>query len=80
MAKGSAGEVHYSDLNGFPIDTTFYVKLEDEEKELLKELKSMDDVMPRPTPEAQKTLLDRLRGQKNEEVDHEALEDEFKVG
>ena len=40
----------------------------------------MDDVMPRPTPEAQKTLLDRLRGQKNEEVDHEALEDEFKVG
>ncbi len=30
--KGSAGEVHYSEKNGFPIDTTFYIKLENEEK------------------------------------------------
>jgi type I restriction enzyme M protein len=36
--KGSAGEVHYSDKNGFPIDTTFYVKLENEDKVTLKYL------------------------------------------
>ena len=30
--KGSAGEVHYSNKNGFPIDTTFYIKLENEDK------------------------------------------------
>ncbi len=36
--KGSAGEVHYSGQNGFPIDTTFYVKLEDEDRILLKYL------------------------------------------
>jgi type I restriction enzyme M protein len=36
--KGSAGEVHYSEKNGFPIDTTFYVKLENEDKVLLKYL------------------------------------------
>ncbi len=36
--KGSAGEVHYSDKNGFPIDTTFYIKLENENKVLLKYL------------------------------------------
>ncbi|MDO9128881.1 MAG: restriction endonuclease subunit S, partial [Anaerolineales bacterium] len=34
--KGSAGEVHYSDKNGFPIDTTFYIKLENEDKVTLK--------------------------------------------
>lgn len=28
--KGSAGKVHYSYKSGFPIDTTFYVKLKDE--------------------------------------------------
>lgn len=30
--KGSAGSVHYSEINGFPIDTTFYVKLQDQNK------------------------------------------------
>lgn len=30
--KGSAGSVHYSEVNGFPIDTTFYVKLQDQNK------------------------------------------------
>jgi hypothetical protein len=53
--------------------------LTDEERELVKELKSMDEVMPRPTPEKQKELLDRIRGVKDEEVDHEALDEEFKV-
>jgi type I restriction enzyme M protein len=28
--KGSAGKVHYSGKNGYPIDTTFYIKLENE--------------------------------------------------
>jgi len=44
--KGSAGEVVYSELNGFPIDTTFYVKLEHENRVKLKYLfyllKSLD--------------------------------------
>jgi type I restriction enzyme M protein len=35
--KGSAGKVHYSRKSGFPIDTTFYVKLKDD-KILLKYL------------------------------------------
>ncbi len=34
--KGSAGEVHYSELSGYPIDTTFYIKLEEENQILLK--------------------------------------------
>ena len=54
--------------------------LTDEERELIKDLKSMDDVMPRPTPAAQKELLDRIRkADEPEEKDEEALEDEFKV-
>lgn len=44
--KGSAGEVHYSNTKGFPIDTTFFVKLESENIVLLKYLyhilKSLD--------------------------------------
>tara|TARA_B100002019_G_C21234143_1_gene581779 strand:+ start:306 stop:932 length:627 start_codon:yes stop_codon:yes gene_type:complete len=53
--------------------------LTDEEKELISDLKSMDDVMPRPTPDAQKELLDRVRNV-GEETDDEALEAEFNVG
>jgi len=34
--KGSAGSVHYSEQNGFPIDTTFFIKLENENHVLLK--------------------------------------------
>jgi nitrogen fixation protein len=50
-----------------------------EELTTIAELKSMDDVMPRPTPDAQKELLDRLRtGSKDN--DDEMLEEEFKVG
>lgn len=36
--KGSAGSVHYSDQNGFPIDTSFFIKLENEDNVLLKYL------------------------------------------
>jgi hypothetical protein len=53
-----------------------------EEKEVYKDLKSMDEVMTRPTPEAQKELLERItKGAEaaSEEVDEEALEKDFKV-
>jgi len=53
--------------------------LTDEEKAAIANLKSMDDVMPRPTPDAQKELLDRVRNT-GEETDDEALEAEFNVG
>ena len=38
----------------------------------------MDDVMPRPTPDAQKELLDRIRQESVSEID-ETLEAEFNV-
>jgi|TARA_S200002703_G_scaffold27570_1_gene23571 hypothetical protein len=55
--------------------------LDEDELSLIADLKSMDDVMPRPTPDAQKELLDRVReGASNEaNVDEEALEKEFDV-
>ena len=50
------------------------------EREGIAELKSMDEVMMRPTPEMQKEFLDRIRNANSpEETDEEALEDEFKV-
>jgi hypothetical protein len=52
--------------------------LSEEDAALVAELKSMDDVMPRPTPDAQKELLDRIRQESPSEID-ETLEDEFKV-
>ena len=36
--KGSAGSVHFSKKNGFPIDTTFFIKLKNEDRVLLKYL------------------------------------------
>ena len=54
--------------------------LDESELALLEGLKSMDDVMPRPTPDAQKALLDEIREEGGEEVDEEALEDEFNIG
>jgi hypothetical protein len=50
--------------------------LNESELELIKDLKSMDDVLPRPTPDAQKELLDRLRegaGNSN----NESIEEDF---
>src|SRR6056300_1489380 len=52
--------------------------LEASELALIADLKSMDDVMPRPTPDAQKALLDEIREGSAEEID-ESLEDEFNV-
>jgi hypothetical protein len=40
--------------------------LTDEEKVSIEELKSMDEVLPRPSPDAQKELLDRVRAGSNE--------------
>tara|TARA_B100001094_G_scaffold5182_1_gene4715 strand:+ start:326 stop:952 length:627 start_codon:yes stop_codon:yes gene_type:complete len=53
--------------------------LSDADAALVADLKSMDDVMPRPTPDAQKSLLDEIRQSDTNEVD-ETLEAEFNVG
>ena len=50
--------------------------LSESEMELVGSLKSMDVVMPRPTADAQKELLDRIRGASASNVDAE-LEAEF---
>ena len=52
--------------------------LSEDDKALYADLKSMDDVMPRPTPDAQKELLDRIREASTTEVD-ETLEAEFNI-
>ena len=52
--------------------------LSDSDAALAADVKSMDDVMPRPTPDAQKELLDRIRQETVSEID-ETLEDEFNV-
>ena len=44
----------------------------------IADLKSMDDVMPRPTPDAQKALLDEIREDAAGDID-ESLEDEFNL-
>ena len=53
--------------------------LDDDEIALIESLKSMDDVMPRPTPDAQKELLDRVRQADTNEIDEEALDQEFAI-
>ncbi len=54
--------------------------LTDEQKELIAEMKPMDEIMPRPTPDQQKEFLERLRngGGNTENID-ESVGDEFKV-
>lgn len=55
--------------------------LDDSEREAIAGLKSMDDVMPRPTPDAQKELLERIRdGGSNEDEIDEDIEAEFNIG
>ena len=49
--------------------------LGEDEMEAISELKSMDDVMPRPTPDAQKKLLDEIR-EESANIDEE-LGEEF---
>lgn len=53
--------------------------LDKDEMLLFEALKSMDEVMPRPTPDAQKALLDEFHKNGADEID-ETLEDEFNVG
>jgi hypothetical protein len=53
--------------------------MSEEDSALAATLKSMDEVMPRPTPDAQKELLDRVRQATTTEVD-DTLEAEFNVG
>ena len=51
--------------------------LTDDEQELIAELKSMDEVLPRPTADAQKELLDRIRsGSANSNAD-DSINEEF---
>ena len=51
--------------------------LTDEEQELIADLKSMDEVLPRPTADAQKELLDRIRsGSANSNAD-DSINEEF---
>lgn len=52
--------------------------LDEDEMSAIANLKSMDDVMPRPTSDAQKELLDRLRTGSNDN-DDEMLEEQFKI-
>jgi len=54
--------------------------LTESELAAVADLKSMDEVMPRPTPDAQKELLDKIRDNTGaaEEID-ETIEDEFKI-
>ena len=54
--------------------------LDDEELAAIADLKSMDDVMPRPTPDAQKELLDRINeNASNESEIDESIEEEFNI-
>ena len=39
----------------------------------------MDDVMPRPTPDAQKELLDRINNNRSDTTIDESIEDEFRI-
>ena len=44
----------------------------------IADLKSMDAVMPRPTPHAQRSLLDEIREEASGDME-DALEAEFKM-
>ena len=69
-----------------PINVEYTVKalkckpraLNEAELAIVAELKSMDEVLPRPTPDQQKTLLERLQSGSTENVD-ETLDEEFQV-
>jgi hypothetical protein len=47
--------------------------------ELIAELKSMDEVLTRPTADAQKELLDRLREGASNSTPDETVSDEFDI-
>ena len=50
--------------------------LKESDLALVEDLKSMDEVMSRPTPDAQKELLDRIRQASTSEID-ETIEEQF---
>jgi hypothetical protein len=52
--------------------------LTDEERDAITNAKSIDELLPRPTADAQKELLDRVMNQAGDEVD-ESIEDEFDI-
>ena len=54
-------------------------ELNESEMDLVAELRSMDEVLARPTPDAQKELLDRIRaGSSNSSAD-ESINEEFDI-
>lgn len=53
--------------------------LNETERAAIVDIKSMDEVMSRPTPEAQKELLDKLRDGEAKNVDDDVIEKEFDV-
>lgn len=53
--------------------------LDAKEMETIAELKSMEEVLPRPTPEAQKQLLEKLQGGGSSEAIDEEIDGEFEV-
>lgn len=69
-----------------PINVSYELKvlrckprpLTDEERKAIEEAKSIDEMLPRPSPDAQKELLDKLKSGSSENVDEE-LGEEFDV-
>lgn len=53
--------------------------LTSEEQALIADIKSMDEIIPRPTAEAQKELLDKLRSGGTGEKPDEEIDSEFSV-
>ncbi len=52
--------------------------LTDEERVIVSELKPIDEIFPRPTPEAQKELLEKIKNGSSENID-ESVGEEFEV-
>lgn len=50
-----------------------------EEKAVVAEMKPIDEVVVRPTPDAQKKLLERLNKPADEAVDNQTVEDDFDI-
>jgi hypothetical protein len=55
------------------------IPLTEDEQSLVTDLKSMDEILTRPTPDAQKELLDRLREGADNSTPDESISDEFDI-
>jgi hypothetical protein len=53
--------------------------LSDEEQEIVSKATPIDELLPRPTPDAQKELLERVMTGGNESNTDESIEDEFDI-